>query len=67
MNWEHRSHAHHWVLYPENLSDSLSLDEEALSDGEIYTVLTSKKATGKKGSIVAIIKGIRREVVIEHH
>ncbi|WSO31825.1 transposase [Chryseobacterium sp. MYb264] len=63
VNWEHKSHAHHWVLYPENLSDSLSLDEVALSDGELYTVLTSKKA---KGSIVAIIKGTRSEVVIEH-
>ncbi|WP_126652784.1 ISAon1 family transposase [Chryseobacterium aureum] len=65
-NWKHRSHAQEWIVYPENLSESLSLDEVALSDGELYTILTSKKAKGKKGSIVAIVKGTRSEVVIEH-
>lgn len=51
---------------PENLSNQLSLDEVALSDGELYTVLTSKKAKGRKGSIIAIIKGIKSETVIEN-
>lgn len=64
--WEQKSHAEDWILYPENLSSRLSLDEVALSDGELYTVLTSKKALGKKGSIVAIIKGTQSEVVIGH-
>ncbi|WP_449384876.1 ISAon1 family transposase [Chryseobacterium elymi] len=55
-----------WILYPENLSESLSLDEVALSDGELYSVLTSKKAKGRKGSIVAIVKGTQSDFVIEH-
>lgn len=38
----------------------------ALSDGELYSVLTSKKAKGRKGSIVAIIKGTKSEIVIEY-
>lgn len=54
------------MLYPENISESLSLDEVALSDGELYTVLTSKKAKGRKGSIVGVIKGTQSERVIEH-
>ena len=37
-----------------------------MSDGELYSVLTSKKAKGRKGSIVAIIKGTKSEIVIEH-
>jgi hypothetical protein len=37
----------------------------ALSEGELYTVLTSKKAKGRKGSIVAIIKGTQSDFVIE--
>nr|WP_262487849.1 transposase [Chryseobacterium gambrini] len=53
-------------MYPENLSSSLSLDEVALSDGELYTVLTSKTARGRKGSIVAIIKGTQSDFVITH-
>lgn len=65
-NWEQKSHAEEWMLYPKNLSERLSLDEVALSDGELYTVLTSKNAKGKKGSIVAIIKGTKSETVIEN-
>ena len=60
-NWKQKSHAEDWILYPENLSYHLSLDEVALSDGELYTVLTSKKAMGRKGSIVAIIKGTKSD------
>lgn len=65
-DWEQKPHAEDWILYPENLSDQLSLDEVALSDGELYSVLTSKKAKGRKGSIVAIIKGTRSDKVIEY-
>ena len=54
------------MLFPENLSTELSLDEVALSDGELYTVLTSKKGKGRKGSIVAIIKGTKSETVIDY-
>lgn len=42
----------------------LSLDETSLSNGELYTVVTNKEANGKKGSIVAIIKGTKAEDVI---
>ena len=38
----------------------------ALSDGELYTVLTSKKAKGRKGSIVAVIKGTQSDFVMVH-
>ncbi|PTT42888.1 DDE transposase [Chryseobacterium sp. HMWF028] len=65
-SWEQKPHAEDWIIYPENLSESLSLDEVALSDGELYTVLTSKGAKGRKGSIVAIIKGTQSDFVIAH-
>ncbi|MGH1519536.1 ISAon1 family transposase [Chryseobacterium sp. JK1] len=65
-SWGQKSHAKDWIIYPENLSESLSLDEVALSDGELYTVLTSKRAKGRKGSIVAIIKGTQSDFVIAH-
>lgn len=42
------------------------MDEVFLSDSEFYRVLTSKKAKGRKGSIVAIIKGTKSETVIEN-
>jgi transposase len=65
-NWKQKPHAEEWIIYPENLSTRLSLDEVALSDGELYTILTSKTAKGRKGSIVAVIKGTRSETVIEN-
>lgn len=66
QDWEQRSHCEDWILYPENISCSLSLDEVSLSDGELYSVLTSKKANGRKGALVAIIKGTKSETVIHH-
>lgn len=44
----------------------MSIDEVALSQGELYTIVTNKKAKGKKGSLVAIIAGTKTEQVIEH-
>ena len=43
----------------------LSIDETALSRGELYTIVTNKKAKGKKGAIVAIIAGTKVEPIIE--
>jgi len=52
------------LIFPENIGRHLSLDETALSHGELYTVLTNKDAKGKKGSIVAIIAGTSAETII---
>ena len=41
----------------------MSLDEVALTNGELYTVLTNKAAKGRKGAIAAIIKGVKSEEV----
>ena len=43
------------------LVSSLSLDETILSDDELYTILTNKQAKGKKGCLVAMIKGTKAE------
>ena len=51
------------MLYPENIGEHLSLDETSLSKGELYTLLTNKTAKGKKGAIVAMIKGTKAEDV----
>lgn len=43
----------------------LSIDETALSQGELYTIITNKKAKGKKGALVAIIAGTKAQPIIE--
>ena len=35
------------------------MDETSLSQGELYTIVTNKSAKGKKGALVAMIKGIK--------
>jgi len=47
-----------------NLSSRLSIDETALSNGELYTIITNKEAKGRKGAIVAMIKGTVAEDII---
>ncbi|WP_420793659.1 hypothetical protein [Prevotella corporis] len=42
--WEQLSHAGDWLLFDENLGESLSIDETCLSSGEVYTFLTNKAA-----------------------
>ena len=44
----------------------LSIDEVALSQGELYTIVTNKQSKGKKGSLVAIVAGTKADQVIEH-
>ncbi len=53
-----KKHAEDWLLFGKNLGNYLSLDETSVSNGELYTILTNKSAKGKKGSIIAIVKGI---------
>lgn len=52
------------MLFPENIGQRLSLDEVALTHGELYTVLTNKAAKGRKGSIVAIVSGTKADTII---
>ena len=63
-SWNQKSHSKQWLLFPENIGKYLSIDETALSNGELYTILTNKKAKGKKGAIVAMVKGTKSEDVI---
>lgn len=62
-NWEQAGHAGEWLVFPENVGENLSLDESSLSDGEVYTFLSNKAAHGKKGSLVAVVRGTLAEAV----
>lgn len=51
-------------MFDKNLGSHLSLDETAFSNGDLYTILTNKKAKGKKGALVAMVKGTKADIVI---
>jgi len=58
-DWEQKDHAKEWMIFPENIGERLSLDEVAITNGELYTVLTNKHFHGKKRALVAMIQGTR--------
>lgn len=58
-------HAQEWIVFPQNISPFLTIDETSLSHGELYTIVTNKLANGKKGTIVAMVKGTQAEEVIK--
>lgn len=70
---EHLSDFHEWELrfgddisylvYPENFGERMSIDEVALSNGELYTIITNKDKKGRKGCLAALIQGTKAEVV----
>lgn len=64
-DWKDKQHAKQWLVFPQNMGKYLSIDETALSKGELYTIITNKKAKGKKGAIVAIMAGTKVEPIME--
>ena len=62
--WEQRTHAGEYVLFKQNLGPRLSIDETCLSQGELYTIVTNKSAHGRKGSLVAMIRGTKADDVV---
>jgi len=62
--WNQKDHAADWLLFPQNIGPYLSMDETSLSQGELYTIITNKEAKGKKGALVAIVKGTVSKTVI---
>lgn len=61
-DWPEKEHASEWVLLAENIGENCSIDETSLCN-EVYTILSNKAGHGKKGSIIAIIKGTKAHVV----
>lgn len=64
--WEQLQHSDEYVLFKKNIGEHLSMDETCLSQGELYTIVTNKSYQGKKGSLVAMIKGTKSDVVLRH-
>lgn len=60
--WDQKEHATDWVLLAKNIGEHCSIDETQLCE-EVYTILSNKAGHGRKGSIIAVIKGTKAEVV----
>lgn len=62
--WNQISHAEDYLLYSQNISHHLSIDEVSLSKGELYTIVTNKEVNKQnKKSVVAIINGTEAKTI----
>ena len=63
--WSELSHAEDWLVFPENIGESICIDETAPSNGELYTIVSNRSSRGGKGTIIAIVKGVAASAVTE--
>ena len=63
-DWDQKHHAESWTLFADNISERLSIDETSFSNGDLYTIVSSKSGKGKRGTILATIKGTKAEDII---
>ena len=62
-DWNQKDHADTWLLFPKNIGLNLSIDEVAVTNGELYTIITNKAAKGGKGALIAIVAGTKAKDV----
>ncbi|QQT28346.1 transposase [Sphingobacterium spiritivorum] len=63
-DWDQKHHAESWIVFPENISEQLSIDETSFSNGELYTIVSSKASKERKGTLLATIRGTKAEDII---
>jgi len=62
--WDQFSHAEDYLIYPENITESISIDEVSLSKGELYTIVTNKqKSVKNRACVIAIINGTEAKTI----
>ena len=59
QEWEQRAHAEDYLLFPENLSIAIAIDEVSLTRGELYTIVSSRNGSGRKGKLIAVVAGTK--------
>ena len=62
--WDQTIHADKWLLLEKNMGTSLSIDETQIGD-DVRTILTNKDGHGRKGSLIAIVKGTNADDVVK--
>ena len=63
--WEQLEHADEWLVFPKNIGQSICIDETAPSNGELYTIVSNRASRGRKGTIIAVARGVTADIVCE--
>ncbi len=64
MSDPQKPHAEAYLLFPENMSRAIAIDEVSLTRGELYTIVSSRNRSGRKGKLIAIVSGTKAEDLI---
>ena len=63
--WNQLTHADKYLLYAHNITSHMAIDEVSLSQGELYTILSSRDRPGRNGKVAAVIRGTKSEELIK--
>lgn len=63
-SWSQGGHASSWLLLEENMGTHLGIDETSFCH-QVYTILHNKEGHGRRGTVIAIIKGTKPSDVIK--
>lgn len=61
--WDQLEHADNWILQEENMGEYLSIDE-SMHARDLFTFLSNKDGHGKKGTLVAAVRGTKASDVV---
>lgn len=61
-SWDQKAHAEDYVLNVANIGPRQGIDETSIN-GDVWTIVHNKDAHGRKGAIVAMVKGTKAEDV----
>lgn len=62
--WSELDHADEWLVFSNNIGPRLAIDETSMSNGELRTIVTNRDRHGRDCCLVAIVKGVKSENVI---
>lgn len=64
-SWNQASHAEEYLVFPENLTPHLAIDEVSLAKGELYSFISSRDRTGRKGKLVGMTASTKSNDIID--
>ena len=64
QEWDQKPYAQNYLLFPENRSTHFAIDEVSLTRGELYTIVSSRTTSGRKGKLIAVVAGTKAEDLI---
>lgn len=63
--WDQKAHCQKYMVFPDNITAHLAIDESSLSKGELHTFVSSRDKTGRKGKLIAMVSSTRSEDIVK--